>query len=50
MVTDALGTDVDPAAVFFARVLAAATLGIGMPRCWCATSYRLTADWRQPVA
>jgi len=30
MVTDALGTDVDPAAVFFARVLAAATLGIGI--------------------
>ena len=30
MVTDALGTDVDPAAVFFARVLCAATLGIGI--------------------
>jgi hypothetical protein len=30
MVTDALGSDVDPAAVFFARVLCAATLGIGI--------------------
>ena len=30
MVTDALGTGNDPAAIFFARVLGAATLGIGI--------------------
>ena len=30
MVVDALGTDADPAAIFFARVLGAATLGIGI--------------------
>jgi hypothetical protein len=30
MVTDALGTGTDPAAIFFARVLGAATLGVGI--------------------
>ena len=30
MVTDALGTGADPSAIFFARILGAATLGIGV--------------------
>lgn len=30
MVTDALGTGADPSAIFFARVLGAATFGIGV--------------------
>ena len=50
MVTDALGTGADPAAIFFARVLGAATFGIGIAALLARNELQTTAGSPRPMA